>query len=90
VVGEWIENSYGICYTRSARLWSSFSNAWGKLKVMPSKLNAAEQRDLVAGYEKLLNHLGDDEAEVFADAVHPTHDVRPAGCWALKRLEYGG
>ena len=51
---------------------------------MPSKLNPAEQQEFIAGYEKLLNHLGDDEAVVFADAVHPTHEVRPAGCWAPK------
>jgi hypothetical protein len=28
----------------------------------------------------LLNTLGDDEAVLFADAVNPTHEVRPAGC----------
>ena len=33
-------------------------------------------------YEKLLNSLGDDEAVLFADAVHPTHAARPVGCWA--------
>ena len=32
----------------------------------------------------MLNNLGDDEAVLFADAVHPTHEVRPAGCWAPK------
>jgi len=26
--------------------------------------------------------LGDDEAVLFADAVHPTHAARPVGCWA--------
>jgi hypothetical protein len=29
--------------------------------------------------------LGDDEAVLFADAVHPTHAARPAGCWAPKQ-----
>src|SRR5665647_2558479 len=33
-------------------------------------------------YEKVLNSLPDDEAVLFADAVHPTHAARPAGCWA--------
>lgn len=28
--------------------------------------------------------LGPDEAVVFADAVHPTHQVRTVGCWAPK------
>ena len=29
--------------------------------------------------------MGDDEAVLFADAVHPTHAARPAGCWAPKQ-----
>ena len=35
-------------------------------------------------YEALLNRLSADEAVIFADAVHPTHAVRPVGCWAPK------
>src|SRR5215471_15369934 len=33
-----------------------------------------------------------DEAVVFADAAHPTHEVRPAGCWAPKdtRIAFEG
>jgi hypothetical protein len=30
-----------------------------------------------------LTSLGDDEAVLFADAAHPTHAARPAGCWAI-------
>ena len=41
-------------------------------------------RRLFSGYENLLNPLGDDEAVLFGDAVHPTHAVRPVGCWAPK------
>ena len=55
-----------------------------KPKVMPSKLDPAKQQEFIEAYEGLLNNLGDDEAVVFADAVHPTHEVRPAGCWAPK------
>jgi len=29
--------------------------------------------------------LADNEAVLFADAVHPTHAARPAGCWAPKQ-----
>ena len=32
-----------------------------------------------------MNSLGDDEAVLFADAVHPTHAARPSGCWAPKQ-----
>src|SRR6516164_2216988 len=34
---------------------------------------------------KRLNSLGDDEVVLFADAVHPSHAARPAGCWAPKQ-----
>ena len=33
-----------------------------------------------------LNQLPADEAVIFADAVHPTHAVRPVGCWAPKEV----
>jgi hypothetical protein len=51
---------------------------------VPRKLDPAKQPAFIDGYENLLNNLGDDEAVVFADAVHPTHEARPAGCWAPK------
>ena len=33
-----------------------------------------------------MNQLSADEAVIFADAVHPTHAVRPVGCWAPKEV----
>ena len=32
----------------------------------------------------LRDHLQPDETVLYADAVHPTHQSRPAGCWAPK------
>src|SRR5476651_938061 len=46
------------------------------------KLDEDKQKAFIASYEKLLNSLGDNEAVLFADAVHPTHAAQPAGCWA--------
>ena len=37
-------------------------------------------------YEGLLNRLPADEVVMFGDAVHPTHAVRPVGCWAPKEV----
>jgi hypothetical protein len=37
-------------------------------------------------YETLLNQLEAGEAVIFADAVHPTHAVRPVGFWTPKNL----
>jgi hypothetical protein len=74
MVGEWIEKSYGISHTRSAliKLLKRFGMEYRKPKVMPSKLDPAKQQGFIEAYEGLLNNLGDDEAVVFADAVHPT------------------
>ena len=44
----------------------------------------AQRSSRTGHYDNLLNNLGNDEAVLFADAVHPTHEVRPAGCWAPK------
>ena len=51
---------------------------------MSRKLDPAKQAAFIRAYEHLLTHLADDEAVLFGDAVHPTHAVRPVGCWAPK------
>jgi len=51
---------------------------------MPRGLEDAKQQAFIDQYENLLNTMGTDEAVIFVDAVHPTHQVRPAGCWAGK------
>ena len=86
MVGEWIEKSYGVSYSRSAliKLLRRNDMEYRKPELVPPKLDPVKQQAFIDGYEKLLNTLGDDEAVVFADAVHPTHAVRPAGCWAPK------
>ena len=50
------------------------------------KLDPAKQAAFIKGYEALMNQLSADEAVVFVDAAHPTHAVRPVGCWAPKEL----
>src|ERR1035437_10763580 len=50
--------------------------------VNPRKLNEEKQKAFIASYEKLLNSWGDDEAVLFAAAVHPPHAARPVGGWA--------
>jgi hypothetical protein len=44
------------------------------------------QAAFIKKYEDLLNHLEDEEAILFADAVHPTHAGRPVSCWAPKQI----
>jgi len=85
-VGEWIEATCGISYTRSAiiKLLKRLGMEYRKPRPLPRKLDPARQAAFIKAYNDLLNHLADDEAVMFTDAVHPTHEARPAGCWAPK------
>jgi transposase len=85
-VGEWIEKTCGISYTRSAiiKLLNRLGMEYRKPKPIPGKLDPAKQVAFIKAYNDLLKRLADDEAVMFADAVHPTHAARPAGCWAPK------
>jgi hypothetical protein len=55
-----------------------------KPKTVSRKLDPDKQAAFITAHEDLLNHLEADAAVLFADAVHPTHAVRPVGCWAPK------
>ena len=87
-VGAWIENEFGVVYEGRSGLIALLHRLgleYHKPNVIPRKLDEEKQKAFIEGYEKLLNSLGDDEAVLFADAVHPTHAVRPVGCWRAKR-----
>ena len=57
-----------------------------KPKAISRKLDPEKQAAFIKKYEDLLNQLSADEAVIFSDAVHPTHAVRPVGCWAPKDI----
>jgi transposase len=83
-VGAWIETEFAITYeSRSGlvALLHRLGMEHRKPKAMSSKLDPEKQAAFIQQYENLLNQLGDDEAVLFGDAVHPTHAVRPLGCW---------
>ena len=87
-VGAWIENEFGVVYEGRSGLIALLHRLgleYHKPNVIPRKLDEEKQKAFIEGYEKLLNSLGDDEAVLFADAVHPTHAARPVGCWAPSR-----
>jgi transposase len=86
-VGAWIAREFGIDYqTRSGliALLHRLDMEHRKPKAISSKLDPAKQAAFIKGYEALMNRIDADEAVVFADAVHPSHAVRPVGCWAPK------
>jgi transposase len=89
-IGAWIETECGITYeSRSGliALLHRLGMEHRKPKAVSSKLDPDKQAAFIQRYENLLNQLGDDEAVLFADAVHPTHAVRPVGCWGPKDVQ---
>ena len=88
-VGAWIAREYGIEYqTRSGliALLHRLGMEHRKPTAISRKLDPAKQAAFIKQYEDQLNRLPADEAVIFADAVHPTHAVRPVGCWAPKQV----
>jgi transposase len=86
-VGAWIANEFGVEYqTRSGliALLHRLGMEHRKPKAISRKLDPMKQAAFIKRYEALLNQLAADEAVIFVDAVHPTHAVRPVGCWAPK------
>ena len=89
-IGAWIEKTFGIVYeTRGGliKLLNRLGLEHRKPQTISRKLSPAKQAAFIAAYEALLNSLDADEAVLFVDAVHPTHGVRPVGCWAPKEVK---
>jgi transposase len=87
-IGAWIEQEFGVVYeSRSGliALMHRLGLAYHTPTVIPRKLDEEKQKAFIASYEDLMNSLPDNEAVLFADAVHPTHAAQPVGCWAPKQ-----
>ena len=87
-VGGFIEKEFGLVYQSRSGLIALLHRLeleYHKPTVIARKLDEDKQTAFIESYEKLLNSLADNEAVLFADAVHPTHAARPAGCWAPKQ-----
>jgi transposase len=87
-VGAFLKRTFGVSYSRSGliALLHRLGFADRKPEAMPRNLDDARQQAFIDEYENLLNTMSADEAVVFVDAVHPTHQVRPVGCWARKEV----
>jgi transposase len=86
-VGAFIVRQFGLSYDSRSGLIALLHRLgleYRKPEAIGCKLDVAKQKAFIAAYEALLNGLGPDEAVLFADAVHPTHAARPAGCWVRK------
>ena len=89
-VGAWVEQEFGITYQSRSELVALLHRLGmeqRKPQAVSQKLDVAKQKAFIEAYETLMNTLPADEAVMFADAVHPTHAVRPVGCWAPKETK---
>lgn len=55
-----------------------------KPRSLPAQADEEQQKAFIAAYDALMTGLRDDERVVFSDAVHPTHQSRPAHGWFPK------
>jgi transposase len=85
--GAWIAQEFGLVYESRSGLIALLHRLGLDYKpnVIARKLNVAKQKAFIESHDKLLNSLGNDDAALFVDAVHPTHAARPVGCWAPKQ-----
>jgi transposase len=85
-VGAWIEHAFGVVYESRSGLVALLHRLEHRRPTAVSrKLDPAKQQAFIDTYTALLKTLPDDEAVMFADAVHPTHGA--VGCWAPKEVK---
>src|SRR5688572_11959650 len=83
MVGAWIEHEFEVVYESRSGLIALLHRLGlehRKPEAVSRKLDPAKQQAFIDAYETLLKTLPDDEAVMFADAVHP-----PMGRWAAGR-----
>jgi transposase len=82
-VGQFIGERFGVDYGRSGliKLMNRIGFEWKKPEPIPARTDVESQQRFIDAHEDLRNALGPDEAIVYVDAVHPTHQAKPAGCW---------
>lgn len=82
----YVKITFGINYTvHGLRNWlQRHQFCYKKPAVVPGKANEQQQREWIAGYEKLRAELPVNETICFTDGVHPTHNVQPAYGWIKK------
>jgi transposase len=88
-IGAWIARECGIEYQGRSGLVALLHRLgieYRKPTAISRKLDPVKQAAFIKKYEDLLNQLPADEVVMFGDAVHPTHAVRPVGCWAPKEV----
>ena len=81
-IGQFILERFGLDYTRSGLIkLMNASASTGRSRNACWQVRRGNQQKCIDAHEDLRNSLGPDEAVVYVDAVHPTHQSKPAGRW---------
>ena len=82
-IGQFILERFGFDYGRSGliKLMNRIGFDWRKPESVPDRIGVETQQKFIDAHEDLRNSLGPDETVVYVDAVHPTHQSKPAGRW---------
>ena len=83
IIGAWIAEKHDVEYSKPGllALLHRLKIEYRKPDMVSKKLDAEKQKAFIDYYDTLMTGLGNDEAVVFVDAVHPTHQARVVGCW---------
>lgn len=81
-----IDTLFDVAYSKAGaiKLMARLGFCYKKPKALPMGADEAQQAAHIEAYEALLNRLDADESVVFADAVHPEYQSRPAHGWFPK------
>lgn len=81
-----IAEEFGVEYSRqgACKLMDRLGFAFVKPKHVPKVADEQAQRDFIKLYNRIMNGLRPTESVVFADAVHPEYQSRPAHGWFPK------
>ncbi|MCF6274380.1 MAG: IS630 family transposase [Robiginitomaculum sp.] len=88
-IRAYIEQIYGQKFSKpgAIKLMARLGFVWKKPKLLPLQASPEAQAEFITDYEVLCTELPSDEAIVFADAVHPEHQSRPAYGWFPKEYQ---
>ena len=82
-IGQFVLKRFGFDYGRSGliKLMNRIGFDWKKPESVPDRIDLETQQKFIDAHEDLRNSLGPDEAVVYVDAIHPTHQAKPVGRW---------
>ena len=81
-----IKDRYDRVYTVNGvtKLLHRLGFVYKQTTLIPGKLDEAKQTAFKQAYEKLRDKLPEDEAIMFGDGVHPSHNVHATKAWIKK------